>query len=124
MSQVASSRQAISRGVVALFKESFGRGPTLGRTFINADVITVLLQDTLTAVERTLCDTGKAEMVVEMRRNYQDAIGTQLIALVERETGRRVKALMSDHSVEPDYAIVCFVLEDAAEISSGAGAGN
>lgn len=52
-----------------------------------------------------------AGVVWEMRRLYQEAIRQQACALVEEITGRRVKTFLSDHSIEHDFAIECFVRE-------------
>lgn len=105
------ARQNISRSLVALFKEQFGRGPTSARTYVNDDVITVVLQDMLTPAEKTLADNDQAAVVNDMREAFQTAICDQAVALIERETDRRVKVLLSDHCVAPDYAIQCFILE-------------
>ena len=102
--------QRISRGMVALFKQHVGRGPGLARTFVNDDIVTVILHDTLTPVERTLTGSEHADVVRDMRRSFQSAICDEMIALIERETSCDVKAFMSDHSVLPDYAVECFVL--------------
>lgn len=112
------SRQNISRGLVALLKQQLGRGPTSARTFINDDVVTVVLQDTLTAAEKTLIESDRAEVVSDMRRSYQDAICDEAVALIERETGRNVMVMLSDHSVIPDCAVECFVLEPLSGESS------
>lgn len=101
----------ISRGIVAVLKARVGRGPTLTRTFINDNVVTVILHDTLTPVERTLTGAEHADIVADMRRSFQAAICEEMVSLVERETSCNVKAFMSDHSVLPDYAVECFVLE-------------
>ena len=47
----ASISSAISRAVVALLGEYTGRGPTKARTYINEDLIVVVLYDTLTTEE-------------------------------------------------------------------------
>jgi uncharacterized protein YbcI len=104
-------RQRISRGIVNLYKSQFGRGPTSARTFINDNVVTIVLHDTLTHVERTLVAKGQADVVSNMRDGFQDAICEEAERLIERETGRNVAVFMSGHSIEPDYAIECFVLD-------------
>jgi uncharacterized protein YbcI len=105
------TRQLISRGIVAIFKRHLGRGPTSARTYVNDDVITVILEDNLTSIEHTLIDSDRGEVVNDMRRGYQSAVREEIVRLVETATGRRVKAFMSDHSVLPDYAVECLILE-------------
>ncbi len=112
-SHVASSeaRRRISRGIVGIYKAQFGRGPNTARTYINDDVVTIVLHDILTHVERTLVGRGQADVVSRMRDGFQNAICEEATRLIEAETGRRVKVFMSAHSIEADYAIECFVLE-------------
>lgn len=105
------ARQNISRSIVALFKQHFGRGPTSARTYVNDDVITVVLQDMLTPAEKTLADNDKAPVVNDIREAFQTAICDEAVALIEGETNRNVKVLLSDHCVAPDYGIQCFILE-------------
>lgn len=103
-------RQAISRGMVALLKQYLGRGPTQTRAYVDDGLLTVLLHETQTEVERTLVAAGDIELVKSMRRNYNDALCADAVALVERETGRAVSAFISGNSVTPDYTVMCFVL--------------
>ena len=104
-------RRRISRGIVNLIKDQFGRGPSNARTFINHDVITVVLEDSLTQVERTLVSHGESGTVNDVRHDSQSAFCADAVALVERETGFRVKAFLSDHSVISDFAAECFILD-------------
>ena len=113
--QVQGAGQRISRGIVSVYKEEFGRGPTRARTYFNDDVITVLLEDTLTGVETSLVKHGEEEVVARMRERFQEAVCDRLVALVESETGRTVQAFMSDHSVMPDYAVEIFVLGERGD---------
>ncbi len=110
-----STGTRISRGVVTIYKEQFGRGPTKARTIFDRNFVAVLLEDSLTTVETTLVEHGEEEMVERMRHGFQDAVCDRLVELVEEATGRPVKAFMSDHSVLPDYAVEVFVLADPIE---------
>jgi uncharacterized protein YbcI len=101
----------ISRGFTALYKESVGRGPSDVRTYITDEMVAVLLTGTLTKVERTLADDSRPISVEGMRREFQSAIRERAKALVEEATGREVVAFMSDHSIEPDYAIEILLLD-------------
>jgi uncharacterized protein YbcI len=104
------TRQAISRGMVAIYKRQLGRGPSTARTFINDDVVTVILEDNLTSVEHTLVDNDRGDVVENMRRGFQMAVRDEIVGLVEEATGHEVRAFMSDHTVMPDFAVECFVL--------------
>jgi uncharacterized protein YbcI len=101
---------AISGAVVQLMREYTGRGPTKARTYIDEDLITVVLQDTLTMGERSLVKDGKVELVLRMRKAFQTTMAAQLTAAVERHSGRRVYAFLSDNHIDPDVAVESFVL--------------
>jgi uncharacterized protein YbcI len=100
---------AISSAVVQLVHEYTGRGPTKARTYINEDLITIVLQDTLTMGERSLVRDGKADLVLATRRAFQQTMSSQMIAAVERHSGRKVLAFLSENHVDPDVAVESFV---------------
>jgi uncharacterized protein YbcI len=102
---------AISNATVRLLSEYTGRGPTKARTYITGDLITVVLQDTLTKGERNLVRNGEASLVLQSRKAYQKTMRPDLVARVEELTGRRVLAFLSDNHIDPDYAVESFVLE-------------
>ncbi|HEV7936439.1 MAG TPA: DUF2294 domain-containing protein [Solirubrobacteraceae bacterium] len=101
---------AISSAVVQLMREYTGRGPTKARTYIDEDLITVVLQDTLTMGERSLVRDGEADLVLTSRKAFQRTMSTQLIAAIERLSGRSVYAFLSDNHIDPDIAVETFVL--------------
>src|SRR5947207_1702539 len=74
---------AISDGVVRLMSQYTGRGPTKSRTEIGRDVITVVLQDTLTKAEHSLAKDGKSDLVLQMRHEFQRIMREDLVAIVE-----------------------------------------
>jgi uncharacterized protein YbcI len=106
---------AISNAVVGLLHDYTGRGPTRARTHIATDLITVVLEDTLTKGERSLVADGKSELVLGTRYAYQQTMRTDLVAVVEARSGRQVRAFLSDNHLEPDIAVECFVLEPVAD---------
>ncbi len=101
----------ISNLVVKLVTEYTGRGPTKARTYLNGDLVTVVLQDTLTKGERSLVRDGREKMVLDIRLAFQQTMRRDLVAGVEQATGRKVSAFMSANHVEPDMAIESFVLD-------------
>jgi uncharacterized protein YbcI len=100
----------ISNAVVRATREYTGRGPTRARTVYEGDLISCVLQDTLTQGERTLAAHGRAGLVLSTRREYQAVMRTRLVGDIERISGRKVIAFMSDNHIEPDYAVESFVL--------------
>jgi uncharacterized protein YbcI len=108
---------AISTMVVRVLRDHTGRGPTKSRTHLTDDLISVVVQDTLTHAEHTLVANGKNDIVLTARRAFHDTMRTELVAGVEELTGRSVIAFFSDNAIEPDIALKSFLLapEDAAE---------
>jgi hypothetical protein len=50
-----------------------------------------------------------------MRRSFQDVMRDDLVAEVERITGRKVTAFMSSNHLDPDHAIEAYVLGEPTE---------
>ena len=108
--QGRSASAAISNAVVHLLSEYTGRGPTKARTYINDDLISVVLRDTLTKGERSLIANGSVDVVLDARKAYQAAMKQDLIAVIEKYSGRSVLAFMSENHIDPDIAVESFVL--------------
>jgi uncharacterized protein YbcI len=102
---------AISTGVVRVFSEHTGRGPTRARTTLDADMVVVLLHDSLTKAERGLVHAGKEADVLHLRRTFQETMGHDLIAVVEGLTGGNVQAYMSANHIAPDTAAEIFLMD-------------
>lgn len=109
-SSPGSVSAAISNLTVRLLSEYTGRGPTQARTYINENLISVVLQDSLTKGEQSLVAQGETGLVLENRKAYQRAMKLELISGVESLSGRRVVAFLSENHIDPDYAIESFVL--------------
>jgi uncharacterized protein YbcI len=101
----------LTRAMVALFKEYVGRGPTHARAYLDEDLVAVVLQDTMIKAEKTLAEEGEKDLVRGVRRVFQGKFREDAVEIVENLTGRKVKAFLSDHAIDPDVAIEAFVLE-------------
>jgi uncharacterized protein YbcI len=108
--KAASISSAISKAVGALLSEYSGRGPTKARTYINEDLIIVVLYDTLTSEERAIVRDGGADLVLSARQVFQKAMRPELIATVERFSGRSTSASMSHNHLDPDMVVESFLL--------------
>jgi uncharacterized protein YbcI len=106
-----SVSNAISNMMVRLLTEYVGRGPTRARTYMQDDLITVVMRDTLTKAELRLADTGQMDHVRQTRRLFQDAMRADIVAGIEEITGRRVIAFLSDNHISPDLAVETIILE-------------
>jgi uncharacterized protein YbcI len=102
----------ISNEMVRLYKQQFGRGPTTARTvWAGPDVLTVILESTLTPAERNLARLGEHERLRETRLYFQYASVREFCEPVERLTGRKVRAFVSGTDSEVDgLSIETFVL--------------
>jgi uncharacterized protein YbcI len=104
--------EEISRRIVQLYKESYGRGPTKARTYWQGDVITVVVRGGFTPDERTLREAGRGEAVLEHRVQFHEAMRTRFKNEVEQLTGRAVLGVMGGVQVEePEMAAQVFVLD-------------
>ncbi len=122
-SAIAGSKAAaISNHVVRTMSEYTGRGPTKGRTYINDDVVTVVLRDTLTKGERSLVSDDLDELVLTMRKAFQGTMRHDLIDGIETILGRKVSAFLSDNHIDPDIAVEIFLLAPADAGPHGDGA--
>jgi uncharacterized protein YbcI len=115
-----SKHAAISNLIVRTMSEYTGRGPTKARTHIHDDVVTVMLQDTLTKGERSLAEGGQEDLVLSMRKAFQRTMRDDLVAGVEGILGRKVLAFFSDNSIDPDCAAEVFLLAPDHAGASGA----
>lgn len=112
-----TSSMEISNAMVRLYKEQFGRGPTKARThWCSADLITVVLEDTLTPAERNLVRLGEHQRLRELRLFFQYATVREFCEAIEHITGRTVRAFFSAIDTEIDgMAIENFVLYPEGE---------
>jgi uncharacterized protein YbcI len=95
---------------VQLVKEHGDRGPTKCRTYIDDDLIIVLLRGGYGRMENTLFEDGKWLDVRAMRHAFQDTMQGRFTEVIERLTGRQVAAFMSASHQRPDLQIEAFVL--------------
>jgi uncharacterized protein YbcI len=102
----------ISNAMVRLYKDQFGRGPTTARTYwCGSDMITTVLEDTLTPAERNLVEMHEHQRLRDTRMFFQYATVREFCEPVEAITGRTVRAFLSAIDTEVDgLCIETFVL--------------
>jgi uncharacterized protein YbcI len=111
---------AISTSIVGLLREHYGRGPLKAKTYALDDIIVCVLRGSgFTAMEKTMMDSGEPERVVAMREDFQRVMAKRYRETIERLTGRRVVAFLSQAHVEPDITLEMFFVDEPLE---GAGA--
>lgn len=103
----------ITNGIVRLFAEYYGRGPTRAKSFLLDEVYLVtVLRDTMTTVERTLAQGGHGDQVRHMRLIFQEAMADEFKGVVENALGRRVASYHSQLLVDADIGFELFVLDE------------
>ncbi len=114
----ASVLAEISREMVRLYKEQFGRGPTKARTdFAGPDILICTLEQSLTPVEQRLAEMGEDQRLRDTRTFFQHASKDQFCSIVERVLGRKVRAFVSGMDTDADVSAELFYLfpEGAAQ---------
>ena len=105
-------RVAISNAVSQVLVDYTGRGPEKVRTTIDADTVVCMFHGNLNRAERKLVDSGRGDLVLQVRHNFQEAMRSDLVDAVSGLTGRAVVAFMSTNHLDPDLGVELFVLAD------------
>jgi uncharacterized protein YbcI len=101
----------ISREMVRIYKEQFGRGPTKARTaFAGPDTVICTLEHSLTPVEEKLVQLGEHQRLRDIRLFFQHATEAQFREVIERLLGREIRAFVSGMDVEADVSDEVFHL--------------
>ena len=101
----ASPLLEIANAMVHLYKVALGRGPTHARArFAGADLLVVVLQDTMTVSERRLAGMGQHERLREHRLLLRDTVADEMRGVVERVLGRPTLALIGGIDTNHDVA--------------------
>jgi len=110
----------ISNAMVRIFKDGFGRGPTKARAQLaGPDTLVVVLEDSMTVVERNLVAMGEDRRVRDARVFLQDALEHELRACVERILDRRTLAFVGGIDTGRDISVALFTLEPRAPSDLG-----
>jgi uncharacterized protein YbcI len=111
-------RATISRELVRLHAAYYGKGPTKARTYILDDLVVVVLEETFTRAEKTLAVRGEGEAIQHIRRRFQQQMADSFTSVVE-QTGRKVKAFLSETNIEQDVSVETFLLADVRTDMTG-----
>jgi uncharacterized protein YbcI len=101
---------AISNALVQLHRQQYGKGPTKAKTYLLDDLVVCVLEGGALRIEEALRDRGEEETVHHVRRTFQSAFNEDFRAIVERETGRRVRTFMSQFDSDDDIGVEIFFL--------------
>ena len=102
----------ISTSIVAILREHYGRGPMKAKTYALDDIVVVVMRGSgFTALEQTIMDSGQPTRVVAMREEFQAVMADLYRETIERLTGRKVVAFLSQAHVEPDITVEMFFVD-------------
>jgi uncharacterized protein YbcI len=107
-----SVRAEISRQMVRIYKEQFGRGPTKVKTdFAGPDVVVTTLESSFTPAERRLVEMGEHQRMRDTRLYFQHATEPLFKETIEQILGRKVRAFLSGLDTAEDVSAEVFYLE-------------
>jgi uncharacterized protein YbcI len=110
----------ISREMVKLYKEQFGRGPTKVRTdFAGPDVVICTLEESFTAAEHRLAELGEHQRLRDTRMYFQYATEKDFCGIIERILKRKVRAFVSGLDSGRDVSAEIFYLEPREDSGDG-----
>jgi uncharacterized protein YbcI len=103
---------AISNRIVAILRENYGRGPMKAKTYALDDMIVCVMRESgFSAIEQTMMDSGEPERVIDMREDFQRVMAVRYQEEIERLTGRKVVAFLSQAHVDPDITMEIFFVD-------------
>ena len=105
-------RAWISKEIVRLQAEYYGKGPTKAKTYIFEDLVVVVLEESFTRAEKTLAERGERDAIQHIRRRFQQQMADSFISIVEQATGRKVRAFLSETDIGQDVSVETFLLAD------------
>jgi uncharacterized protein YbcI len=102
---------AVTEAMVAFHQRYYHRKPITAKTLmLGDDLLACVLAGVYTDVEKTMIEIQRSTIVQETRNEFQNAMQDKFISAVERLSGRRVLAFISNHHVGPDIEIELFLL--------------
>lgn len=102
---------AVTVSMVALHKRYYHREPVTAKTqLLGDDLLACVMGGVYTDVEKTLIEMQRTTIVQETRSEFQQAMRHKFIGEVQRLTGRKVLAFISNSHVGPDIEIELFML--------------
>ena len=103
---------AVTDALVALHRRYHHREPITAKTMLMSnELLACVMGGVYTEVEKTLIELQRHTIVQETRSAFQTAMQDRFISEVERLSGRRVLAFISNCHVGPDLEVELFVLE-------------
>jgi uncharacterized protein YbcI len=108
----------ISRDIVRIHAQFYGRGPTRAKTVWRDEIVVCVLEDIFTKAERLLVDAGRFAEVRNHRTAFQDEVAPLFRGSIEAITGRPVRSFLSQIATD-GTACELFVLGDGSDHHGG-----
>ena len=107
---------AVTDAMVRIHEHYHGRRPASAKSLMMGDdLLACVMGDVYTDVEKTLIELQRSTIVQETRSAFQTMMQDQFIATIQRLSGRRVLAFISNRHVGPDLEIELFVFAASEE---------
>ncbi len=101
----------ISNGMVRLYKEQFGRGPTKAAThYAGPDILLSTLEHSLTPAEKNMAALGEHQRLRDIRMFFQHVTEDAFVELIETTTDRKVRGFVSGTDTREDISAEVFYL--------------
>lgn len=102
---------AVTEAMVAFHRHYHHRAPVTAKTLmLGDDLLACVLGGVYTDVEKTMIEIQRTTIVQDTRNAFQNTMQRKFINAVERLSGRKVMAFISNHHVGPDIEIELFLL--------------
>jgi uncharacterized protein YbcI len=103
--------EGVTEAMVALHQRYHHRAPVTAKTqLLGDDLLACVMGGVYTDVEKTMIELQRGTIVQETRSAFQQAMQHKFIDAVQRLSGRRVVAFISNQHVGPDLEIELFML--------------
>src|SRR6476620_371453 len=109
---LGETRATISKAIVRLQAEYYGKGPTKAKTYMVDDLVVVVLEETFTRAEKTLAGRGEREAIQHIRRRFQQQMAESFTGVVEQATGRKGRVFLSETDIDNDVSVETFLLAE------------
>jgi uncharacterized protein YbcI len=102
---------AVTEAMLGFHQRYYHREPVSAKTMLlGDDLLACVLGGVYTDVEKTMIEIQRSTLVQETRNAFQTAMQDKFINTVQKLSGRRVLAFVSNHHVGPDIEIELFLL--------------
>jgi uncharacterized protein YbcI len=97
---------AISASMAALVREHYGRDSIKVKAYALEDMIVVVIRGRgFTPLEKAMIDGGEPQGVIALRTDFENIMADRYKQVINRATGRKVLALLSQSHVDPDITV-------------------